>query len=75
MNDIPILNLVPEKYRGWVVFGIWAGPYLLRGCHALYNGRGLVGVIKGVLLGTNTSQPAAPESAAAQIQNDTYHAP
>jgi len=57
MNDIPILNLIPEKYRGWVLVAAWALPYVTRAAHSLYTGRGIVGAVKGILFGTNTPAP------------------
>ena len=59
MNDIPVLNLFPEKWRGWLLIAAWAFPYATRIAHAAMNGHGIVGAVKAVLFGvsTNQSQP------------------
>lgn len=59
MNDIPVLNLIPEKYRGYVLIAVWALPYVTRAVQSLSSGKGIVGAVKGILFGTNT--PAEPK--------------
>jgi len=59
LNEIPILNLVPEKFQGWVLVLVWLAPFVTRGAHSLYQGTGIVGAVKGVLFGTNVPKPAA----------------
>lgn len=54
MSEIPGLHYIPEKYRGLVMLGAFASPFISRACHALYSGRGIKGVICGIWLGTNT---------------------
>lgn len=54
LGDVPIINLVPEKWRAWVVVIVWAFPYVTRSAYSLYHGSGIVGAVKGFLFGTNT---------------------
>ena len=51
--DIPILNYLPEKYRGTAMLLILVFPYITRAYHAIATGGGLVGVWKAILYGTN----------------------
>lgn len=60
MNDIPILNLIPEKYRVLILVVISASPYATRAYHALSSGGGIKGVFSAIWLGTNTPKPAPP---------------
>ena len=53
MNEIPLINLLPEKYRGWAVMLIAASPYLTRAYHAIASGGGVKGVISAIWFGTN----------------------
>jgi hypothetical protein len=53
-DDIPLVNAVPEKYRGWVLLLLLASPYITRAFHALASGGGLRGVMAAIWLGTNT---------------------
>ena len=53
MNDIPIINFLPEAWRGWAVVVILAAPYVTRGYHALANGGGISGVWRAIWFGTN----------------------
>lgn len=57
MNDIPFLNLIPEKYRSWALLFVatvaWGGPYLTRIYHALATHGGLRGAWNAVWFGTN----------------------
>lgn len=57
MNDIPIINALPEKYRGTAVLVFLAFPYVTRAYHALVTGGGLKGVWNAILFGTNTPKP------------------
>lgn len=61
MNDIPVINYLPEKYRGWALLLIAAFPYLTRGFYAVASGGGVVGIFRAVLFGTNT--PAKSDTA------------
>lgn len=40
MNEIPGLNLLPEKWRGYALLAIALSPYLTRAYHALATGGG-----------------------------------
>ena len=60
MNDIPIINALPEKLRGWAIILGLSLPYLTRMWHSLVNGGGLKGVWGALWFGTNT--PAAPKA-------------
>jgi hypothetical protein len=57
MDQIPGLNLIPEKYRGLALFIVAVSPYLTRAYHAIVIGGGIKGVFSAIWLGTNT--PAA----------------
>jgi hypothetical protein len=66
MNDL--LNIIPEKYRGWLLFAVAVSPYLTRACHALMTGGGLRGIFAAIWLGTNTPQEQPkPTSVAASV--------
>ena len=54
MNDLPVINNLPEKFRGWALLLIAAFPYLTRGFYAIATGGGIVGIFRAVLFGTNT---------------------
>jgi hypothetical protein len=54
MNDIPGLNMLPEKWRGWALFALAISPYLTRALYAVINKGGLKGIITSIWLGTNT---------------------
>jgi len=60
MNNIPILNYLPEKWRGWAMLLILASPYLTRAYHALSNGGGVRGVFAAIWLGTNMPKGSSP---------------
>jgi hypothetical protein len=60
MNDIPIINMLPEKYRGTATLAVLLFPYLTRAFYSLASGGGIVGVFRSVMFGTNTPKP--PES-------------
>jgi hypothetical protein len=53
MNDLPIINLLPEQYRGWATLAILSFPYITRMYYALATGSGLVGGVRAILWGTN----------------------
>lgn len=63
MNDIPILNLIPEKYRGYVLLLIALAPVLGRAYHAITSGGGLRGIWTALIFGTNTPKAADPAAA------------
>jgi len=52
MEDL--LNLIPEKQRGTVLFALAVSPYVTRAFHAIRNGGGLRGIINSIWFGTNT---------------------
>ena len=56
---IPGINLLPPKWQGYVVLGLFISPYVTRALYALRNQGGLKGVLCSIWLGTNT--PKAPE--------------
>ena len=66
MNLESINAVIPPKYQPLAVLILAALPYITRAAHALYNGRGIVGAIKGILFGTNT--PASPVQSSADVQ-------
>ena len=71
MNELnSALSIVPAKYQPIIALGIVYFPYITRGAFALYNGKGIVGAVKGILFGTNT--PTAPAQSAndAQARHD-----
>jgi hypothetical protein len=51
MNDIPGINLIPEKYRWAVMLAVVWGPLITR---AVYRGGGLRAMLSAFWLGTNT---------------------
>jgi hypothetical protein len=53
MSEIPIINQVPEKYRGYALIAIWAFPYVTRAWQSISAGNGIVGALRGILFGTN----------------------
>lgn len=53
MTELPIINLLPERYRPYCAAFILALPYLTRAYHALRAGGGLRGVWRGIWFGTN----------------------
>ena len=57
MNEIPGINLLPEKWRGYAVAAFLLSPYVTRAAQALMNGGGLKGMLAGIWLGTNTPKP------------------
>lgn len=60
MNDIPIINLIPEKYRGWALLAAACIPIIGRAYHAIANGGGLKGIWTALVFGTNTPKPPTP---------------
>jgi hypothetical protein len=55
--DIPIINALPEKYRGWALVILLASPYVTRAFYALANGGGFVSIVRSIWCGTNTPKP------------------
>ena len=53
-NNIPGIDMLPEKYRGSAMLLLIALPYLTRAFHALANGGGLRGIWNAIWFGTNT---------------------
>lgn len=60
MNDIPIVNLIPEKYRGGVVLAVALAPFIGRAYHAVTSGGGLKGIWNALIFGTNTPKGPTP---------------
>jgi hypothetical protein len=58
--DPNLLNYLPEKWRGTALLALALSPYITRGLHALYAGKGIRGALAGIWLGTNA--PKEPES-------------
>lgn len=54
MNDIPGLNLIPEKYRWLVMLLVLWGPLLTRAAYRITQGGGLRSMLAAFWLGTNT---------------------
>lgn len=59
MNDLPIINLLPDKYRGWATLLVLAFPYLTRMYYALATGGGIIGGVRAILWGTNKPHDGA----------------
>jgi hypothetical protein len=53
MEDIPIINVLPEKYRGTALLIILAFPYVTRAYYAIVNGGGIIGAGRAILWGSN----------------------
>jgi hypothetical protein len=73
MENIPGLNLIPEKYRGTVLLLLALSPYVTRAYYAIINGGGLRGIISSIWLGTNTPQPT--QSPGPEIQKPVDKTP
>jgi hypothetical protein len=58
--DIPGLNLLPEKWRGWALVIVALSPFIGRAYYALRAGGGIKGVVSAIWVGTNTSKPTEP---------------
>jgi len=63
MNDIPGIDLLPEKWRGSALLAVIVGPYLTRAWHRWTTGGGWRGIKDAILFGTNVpaQKLAAPE--------------
>jgi hypothetical protein len=53
MNEIPVLNLLPEKFRGLALFVVALLPWITRAFYSLKNGGGIAGLWRAVMFGTN----------------------
>ena len=60
MNDIPIINQLPEKWRGTALLICLALPYITRAYHALAAGGGLKGIWNAIWFGTNAPSSPTP---------------
>ena len=60
MNEIPGLNLIPEKYRALVMLLVLWGPLFTRAIYRISQGGGLRSILAAFWLGTNT--PAKTET-------------
>ena len=58
MNDIPGLNFLPERWRGWAMAVILLSPYVTRAYHAVANGGGFKSILSAIWFGTNAPRPA-----------------
>jgi len=56
-TQIPIIQYIPEKYRGVTILAILVFPYVTRAYYAIANGGGIVGAVRGILWGTNAAKP------------------
>jgi len=54
MNDIPGLNLLPEKYRALVMLLVVWFPLITRAVYRISQGGGLRSILAAFWLGTNT---------------------
>jgi hypothetical protein len=70
MNDIPVINMLPEKYRGWAILLVAVFPYLTRAFYAIVQGGGIVGIFRAIFWGSNT-----PKLIAQPDGTVTPHAP
>jgi hypothetical protein len=76
MNNIPGINLLPEKWQPVAAFAvIWLIPQLGRVYHALASGGGIKGIWSAVMFGTNTPKPPLGEATTAQIAQWTKPPP
>lgn len=57
LDQVPGLNLLPQKLQGIVLAALVAFPLLGRAIHALQAGGGLRGIWNAVVFGTNTPKP------------------
>ena len=67
-----LINIIPEKYRTYILIAIAVSPYLTRAFHALMNGRGIKGILSAIWLGTNTPNPGStnPTSTRAPVDEE-----
>lgn len=56
-DDIPGLNVLPVKLRGWFLAALALAPFIGRAYQAVVNGGGLKGIFSALFLGTNTPKP------------------
>jgi len=54
-DDIPGLNILPEKLRGWFLAILALSPFIGRAYHAVVSGGGFKKIISAIWLGTNTA--------------------
>lgn len=67
-DQIPVLNAIPSKWRGYALLIFMAAPYLTRAWHAWRSGGGLRGIWSSIMFGTNTPKVDATASTAATTQ-------
>jgi hypothetical protein len=60
MNDIPGIDLLPEKLRVWAVLVILWLPFITRAYFSITKGGGLKSILAAFWLGTNT--PKEPKN-------------
>lgn len=62
-DDIPGLNVLPEKWRGLFLIALFLSPFITRGLYAVRNGGGIKGFFNSIWLGTNTPpKPPLPDA-------------
>lgn len=61
LEQVPIINLLPQSWRLWVVLLVFVSPFLARGFYALRNGGGIKGFINAIWIGTNTPKGGSTE--------------
>jgi hypothetical protein len=57
--DSSLIDLIPEKYRTYLLLIVAVSPYITRALHAVMNGRGIKGIFSAIWLGTNTPNPGS----------------
>ncbi len=60
LDTIPGLNLLPEKWRGWVLALVALSPFLGRAYYSIRTGGGFMGIARALWFGTNVPKPAEP---------------
>lgn len=59
-DDIPGLNVLPAKFRGWFLAVLALSPFVGRAYQAVVSGGGFKKIISAIWLGTNTPKPVEP---------------
>lgn len=60
LDNIPLINMLPEKWRGWALALVALSPFITRGIYALRNGGGIKGFFSSVWIGTNVPKELKP---------------
>ena len=53
-DQVPVINLLPEKWRAVALILVALSPFIGRGFYALKQGGGIKGFCAAVWVGTNT---------------------